>query len=169
MSESFTSFVGGRICLDGELIESHLVISNSTGDIVSCSGDIRGDVLQLNGSIIAPGFLELQANGVRGFHFTHFENSERYATRPDEVARYLPSTGVTGFYPTIPKVASETFQKVQQRSKLKPLLFVWTSLADRESPVDTSLSEAPRAARRSQRTGSACGGSLPPSQQERRS
>ena len=73
---------------------------------------VGGQVIDLDNAILAPGFLELQTNGMRGFHFTHFEDERKYGEKLDEVARYLPSQGVTGFWATIPTVHSEEFKKV---------------------------------------------------------
>jgi N-acetylglucosamine-6-phosphate deacetylase len=108
-----TVFTNGRICRNGQLIEGEdLAISPYTGKIVPSPEGHDGDVVDLKGAILAPGFLELQTNGMRGFHFTHFSDSSSYVKKIDEVAKYLPSTGVTGFYATIPTVHSDEFKKV---------------------------------------------------------
>lgn len=60
---------------------------------------------------MAPGFLELQTNGAYGFHFTHFTDEEAYQANVHELAKRLPEHGVTGFYPTIPTVTKDVFQK----------------------------------------------------------
>lgn len=113
MSGWFTSFFNARLCRAGEIIEGEqLVVSDDTGDILYSTGYIGGDAVDLEGMIIAPGFLEVQTNGLRGFHFSHFDDEQSYARKLDDVARYLPSTGVTGFYATIPTVASEKFKQV---------------------------------------------------------
>lgn len=119
MSGWFTTFMNCRLCRGGEIIEGdQLVVSDDTGDILHRTGYIGGDAVDLEDGIIAPGFLELQTNGMKGFHFTHFDDEKSYAAKVDEVARYLPSTGVTGFYPTIPTVSSEEFKKVRLQSFL---------------------------------------------------
>lgn len=113
MSGWFTSFFNCRLCRNGELVEGErLVVSDDTGDILYPTGYIGGDAVDLEGGIIAPGFLELQTNGLRGFHFTHFEDEASYGKKIDEIARYLPQTGTTGFYATIPTVHSDEFKKV---------------------------------------------------------
>jgi len=114
MSGWFTSFLNCRLCRNGEIVEGEqLVVSDDTGDILHRTGYIGGDAVDVEDGIIAPGFLELQTNGLRGFHFTNFQDETSYAKKIDEVAKYLPSTGVTGFYPTIPTVESGEFQKVR--------------------------------------------------------
>jgi N-acetylglucosamine-6-phosphate deacetylase len=76
-------------------------------------GYIGGEAVDLDGNIIAPGFLELHTNGVNGFHFTQFEDEAGYAKKVDAVARHYATQGVTGFWATIPTVKGEEFQKVR--------------------------------------------------------
>ena len=52
----------------------------------------------------------MQINGALGFHFAHYSESDKYEQGVTKLSRYLPSTGVTGFYPTIPTVSKEVFQ-----------------------------------------------------------
>jgi N-acetylglucosamine-6-phosphate deacetylase len=94
-----TVFTNCRVCEGGRLVDRNVVVSNETGRIV-------------DGAIVGPGLIELQTNGMRGFHFTHFEDEQSYAQKVEEVARYLPSTGCTSFYATIPTVSSDDFKKV---------------------------------------------------------
>lgn len=113
MSGWFTSFLNGRICRAGQLVEAEqLVVSDDSGLILPRTGYIGGDAVDLEDGILAPGFLELHTNGMRGFHFTHLDDPAGYARRIEEVATYLPSQGVTGFWATIPTVASSDFHKV---------------------------------------------------------
>ena len=112
-------FKHARICSGGHLLEEQsFAIATGSGRIISLSegeGEGEGDAasaIDLKGAILAPGYLELQTNGMRGFHFTHFEDRPTYAHAIDSVAQYLPSQGVTGFYATLPTVASEEFKKV---------------------------------------------------------
>lgn len=115
-SGNTTAFTNCRICIAGKLAEDgRFVVSSDTGKIVDVGSSNAGDAvdaIDLGGAIVAPGFLELQTNGMRGFHFTHFEHAQSYAQKIDDVAGYLPSTGCTGFYATIPTVSSEDFKKV---------------------------------------------------------
>ncbi|KAF2171222.1 carbohydrate esterase family 9 protein [Zasmidium cellare ATCC 36951] len=112
MSAKSTSFYNCRVCKNGKLVDENISFSNETGLFQDSNGYISTDAIDLQGKIIAPGFIELQTNGMRGFHFTHFDDEESYAKKLDEVARYLPSQGVTSFYVTIPTVASSDFQKI---------------------------------------------------------
>ncbi|KAI9707840.1 MAG: hypothetical protein M1820_004445 [Bogoriella megaspora] len=115
----FTTFLNCRLCINGELVEDQFVVSdevcNNPVDWKNTQEDwiywrvIRQD---LEDGIIAPGFLELQTNGVLGFHFTHFENEHKYENELKKVAKYYASQGVTGFWGTIPTVSSDNFKKI---------------------------------------------------------
>ncbi|OJD33352.1 n-acetylglucosamine-6-phosphate deacetylase [Diplodia corticola] len=108
----FTLFTNGSYCLGGELVDDHLVISEETGRILKRTGYIGGEIVDLEGNIVAPGFLELHTNGVNGFHFTHFEDEPQYQRKLEETAEHYVSQGVTGFWATIPTVSPDTFQKI---------------------------------------------------------
>ncbi|RMZ74210.1 N-acetylglucosamine-6-phosphate deacetylase [Pyrenophora seminiperda CCB06] len=127
MSGWFTLFTNCRYILNGELVEDHLVISDETGLILKRDGYIGGEAVDLEDTIIAPGFLELHTNGANGFHFTHYDDDKSYRANIDDIARYYATQGVTGFWATIPTVKSEDFQKILP------------SLAPREVPSSASL------------------------------
>ena len=104
------TFVNARLCRHGKLVNGEeLTFSSATGKIVDSPSD---KTIDLKGAIVAPGFLELQTNGMRGCHFTHFDDQDTYAKKLQDVATYLPQTGVTGFYPTIPTVHADEFKRV---------------------------------------------------------
>ncbi|KAF2262357.1 Metallo-dependent hydrolase [Lojkania enalia] len=112
MSGWFTLFTNGRYVLNGELVEDHLVISDETGLILKREGYIGGEAVDLDDNIIAPGFLELHTNGVKGFHFTQFDDAQSYAKKIDGVAQHYATQGVTGFWATIPTVKGEEFRTI---------------------------------------------------------
>lgn len=115
MSGWFTLFTNCRYVLNGELVEDHLVISDETGLILKRDGYIGGEAIDLEDTIIAPGFLELHTNGANGFHFTHFEDEISYGKKIDGIARYYATQGVTGFWATLPTIKVDEFQKVCTR------------------------------------------------------
>lgn len=98
-----------------------MVVSDDTGLILPRTGYIGGDAVDLEEGIIAPGFLELQTNGLLGFHFTHFNDEQQYSAEIDKAAKYLVTQGVTGFWATVPTVSSDDFKKVTNH--LSGLLF----------------------------------------------
>lgn len=123
MSGWFTLFTNARYVLNGKLVEDHLVISDESGLILKREGYIGGEAVDLDDNIIAPGFLELHTNGVKGFHFTQFENEQSYAKSIDDVARHYTTQGVTGFWATIPTVKGEKFHKVRHSIRVSISFF----------------------------------------------
>ncbi|EMC95036.1 carbohydrate esterase family 9 protein [Baudoinia panamericana UAMH 10762] len=102
-----------RLCHHGQLIDCpQLFIDDENGTVIVHNVASSDNTINLHGGIVAAGFLELQTNGLRGFHFTHLHDEAEYKSKIDEVAQYLPSTGVTGFYATIPTVHGDEFKKI---------------------------------------------------------
>ena len=93
-------------------MEDQLVVAEESGKILRRTGYIGGEVVDLEGATIAPGFIELQTNGVNGFHFTNFENDEQYEEMLEKTAKYYVTRGVTAFLVTIPTVKPELYRKV---------------------------------------------------------
>ena len=113
----FTSFINCRVCREGRLIaDQRITVSSDTGRILKSAGDLSGDIVDLNNTIIAPGFLELQMNGLFGFHFTDFKNEEQYGRDLAKVARRLVERGCTGFWAILPTVEARLYQKVSSNS-----------------------------------------------------
>jgi len=109
----FTTFVNGRMCIGGEIVEGkQFVTSQETGRVLPRTGYIGGEIVDLEDCIVAPGFIELQTNGVLGFHFTHFESDQQYGKELENVSKFLVTKGVTGFYVTIPTVERTEYKKV---------------------------------------------------------
>ncbi|KAJ9619149.1 hypothetical protein H2203_008477 [Taxawa tesnikishii (nom. ined.)] len=128
MSGWFTTFMNCRLARGGTLVEDQFVVSDDTGEILYRTGYIGGEAVDLEEAIIAPGFLELQTNGLLGFHFTHFENDQQYQAEIDKVSKYLVTQGVTGFYATIPTVSGDDFKKILKLVTLAPELEASTEL-----------------------------------------
>jgi N-acetylglucosamine-6-phosphate deacetylase len=95
--------VGGGLVLADGVQESSLLIEDgrirAIGELASGS---THPVVDAKGLFVAPGFIDLQMNGGRGFDFTRDPNSIW------ETARRLPQDGVTAFLPTI--ISSPTSQ-----------------------------------------------------------
>jgi N-acetylglucosamine-6-phosphate deacetylase len=107
---SATQFINCRQCISGTLVATPLTIDANGLIIPNSPLPQSTTVIDLKNAIISPGFIELQTNGALGFHFAHYRSAETYQAGVQKLAKYLPSTGVTGFYPTIPTVSKEVFQ-----------------------------------------------------------
>lgn len=131
-------FKNARLCISGQLTQpkSVVIVSQSSGKILevlhkkptSVGASGKAKFVDLENKILAPGFLELQTNGMRGFHFTHFKNKEQYVKGLQEVANYLPSQGVTGFWVTIPTVEADEFKQVRHPYIRRDFNFILTKL-----------------------------------------
>jgi N-acetylglucosamine-6-phosphate deacetylase len=107
-------FTNCQTCVSGELIPQDLYFSPDQGMIVPnyyyrTEGVERID---LGGAIVAPGFLELQTNGLQGVHFTQLgqkDDDEKML----QVARSQVRCGVTAFWCTIPTVEEGSWKKVR--------------------------------------------------------
>jgi N-acetylglucosamine-6-phosphate deacetylase len=109
----FTTFTNCRLCIGGELVEGErLVVSTDNGKILESTGFIGGEIVDLDDAIISPGFFELQANGVNGFHYSNFDDKEQYAQKLKEAAEFYATRGITGFWATLPTTTAENYQKV---------------------------------------------------------
>jgi N-acetylglucosamine-6-phosphate deacetylase len=107
-------FTNCQTCVSGELIPQDVYFSPDQGIIVPnyyyrTEGVERID---LGGAIVAPGFLDLQTNGLQGVHFT------RLGQKDDEekllrVARSEVRCGVTAFWCTVPTVVEGSWKKVR--------------------------------------------------------
>ena len=107
-----TNLINCLICCDGQLQEGSLHFNTTTGLVVDGPSDMPESVQDMKGNIVAPAFLELQANGCAGFHFTQFGGPEDYQRNLQNVSSYLKTKGVGSFWATVPTVSSEVFQKV---------------------------------------------------------
>jgi N-acetylglucosamine-6-phosphate deacetylase len=107
-------FTNCQICVAGELIPQDVYFSPDQAIIVPnyyyrTEGVERID---LGGAVVAPGFLELQTNGLQGLHFTQLggkDDEEKLL----QVARSQVRCGVTGFWGTVPTVEEGSWKKVR--------------------------------------------------------
>ncbi len=106
------AFINGHLCLGSKLVESSFFIDRVSGLIVPEPHAQADEVIDLNGKVIAPAYIELQTNGCVGVHFTHYENPLVYQSNLKRVSEYMVSRGVGGFWATVPTVSSDVFQKV---------------------------------------------------------
>lgn len=109
-----------HLCDKGTITHNaDLYIDQTTGRIVD--GPIAGEQVtsvDLGGQIVAPGFIDIQNNGIYGLNFSALnENSSEAdvakfrAFYRDVTAKYL-QTGVTAFCPTVTSNFPEVYRKV---------------------------------------------------------
>ena len=110
-----TRLVNGRILQeDGSLLRGAVIVDPGTGLIVdveygSPSNEDEQDVIDCDGHILSPGFIDIQINGGFGVDFSSdgltIEDISYFSER-------LVETGVTSFCPTMVSSSSETYRHV---------------------------------------------------------
>ena len=106
------AFVNGRVCHRGQEIIESIYVDEESGMIIRQPPEMPSDFVDLQGKLLAPAFLELQTNGCLGFHFTNFKDAESYNEELERISRHLVSSGVFGFYVTLPTVHRDIFRQV---------------------------------------------------------
>ena len=122
MDRSLKCFTNCLICMSGELIAQDLYFSEETG-LITPNYYFRQEGVEridLDGKVVAPGYLDLQTNGMKGVHFTQLaekdvlEGDERQL---HEVSRAEASHGVTAWWATVPTVDVGRWKQVGSVSR----------------------------------------------------
>jgi N-acetylglucosamine-6-phosphate deacetylase len=89
---------------DGKIIDpqKHFFTCNSSPDVI----------INANGLLIAPGYIDVQINGAFGIDFSVWKDEKRVKEGLDKVAKGLVKYGCTSFVPTIVSSAKEFYHKV---------------------------------------------------------
>lgn len=117
---TYTKFTNCQLCDQGTIFyNGELYVDNDTGRIVGKPDeDAEVEIIDLGGNILAPGFIDIQNNGIFGLDFSAlnshssakdvamFQNHYR-----DAMTKYL-GTGVTALCPTLPSGFPEVYEKV---------------------------------------------------------
>lgn len=105
ISSMILNFTNCRLCDNGTLVPGNLYIDTTSGKIVPPHHDAA--TVDLGGNILAPGFLDVQNNGVYGVNFSTLDETALAADVAqfrtfyrDAMAKYL-RTGVTAMCPTV--------------------------------------------------------------------
>ena len=110
-------FTNCQVCVAGELIPQDLYFSPETG-LITPNYYYRSEGVEktdLGGAIVAPGFLDLQTNGMSGIHFTHLgiDDEASDAKKISQIAKKEIQSGVTAFWATVPTVEQKQWQEVR--------------------------------------------------------
>ncbi|CAN6626124.1 hypothetical protein TRVA0_010S02718 [Trichomonascus vanleenenianus] len=115
----YLHFVNATLCEAGELFpDSNLWVDTLTGKIISPPTPMPQNVqiIDLEGAILSPGFLDVQLNGAFGFDFSDDKfgdgSAEAFKAGLANVSRKLVKTGVTSFCPTLPSTFKHVYHKV---------------------------------------------------------
>ncbi|KEF57564.1 N-acetylglucosamine-6-phosphate deacetylase [Exophiala aquamarina CBS 119918] len=123
MDRSLKCFTNCLVCISGELVSQDLYFSSDTGIITPTYYYRQEGVerIDLDGKVVAPGFLDLQTNGMQGVHFTRLGSQRTNGEEGDEaedlkiletVSKTEVSHGVTGFWATVPTVEAARWKQI---------------------------------------------------------
>lgn len=116
----YTRFTNCHLCDKGRIFKcTDLYVNNELGKIVDKPGDSENILTEdLSGNILAPGFLDIQNNGLFGFNFTEGKAGEstddmyRFSLfYKDSLAKYL-ALGVTSICPTVTTTKPDIYSSV---------------------------------------------------------
>lgn len=112
---AITKFTNGLLLKNDQLIPGDLWISSQNGQIISSqsafysSGQTEDEVIDLNGGIISPGFIEVQLNGYNGLDFAKIDKD--FEARFQDVRNALIKGGVTSFTPTMTSSTPDVYHQ----------------------------------------------------------
>lgn len=113
-----TKFTGARLVRGDRVVEEDLWISSVTGKILDMQELfyehqlMPDEVIDLEGKLLTPGFMDVQFNGAFGFDFSTIpEDMATYQKGLKSLNQQLVKTGVTSYLPTIPSQGPEVYHK----------------------------------------------------------
>jgi N-acetylglucosamine-6-phosphate deacetylase len=111
-----TKFTNGYLVKNGELVSGDLWISSETGRIISpqsafySSHTTADKIVDLQGRILSPGFIDVQINGYHNFDFS--TPNPDYAAEFTETTQAMIKFGLTSFVPTVISTKPEAYRGV---------------------------------------------------------
>ena len=111
-----TKFTDGLLLRDTSLIQGDLWVDRHTGHILNPQSAFYSEhlvpdqIINLEGRIISPGFIDVQLNGAYDFDFS--VPADDYASTLARINRDLINTGVTSYLPTITSQRSDVYHSV---------------------------------------------------------
>jgi N-acetylglucosamine-6-phosphate deacetylase len=116
----YTKFVNGRVFRDNKLTTNDEVwIDCQKGQIIAPTTNFPSpevtEVVDLQGKILSPGFIDIQLNGAFGFDFSGLDPNmpvHEFKKGLHETNRRLISTGTTSYLPTMTSQLSNVYHKI---------------------------------------------------------
>jgi len=108
-----TKFTNGLLLRNSELVEEDLWVDSHTGKILERQSAFYGEhlvpdqIIDLNGKILSPGFIDVQLNGAHGLDFS--VPCESYISDLKDTNRKLIKSGVTSYLPTLTSQKPEVY------------------------------------------------------------
>ncbi|KKY18154.1 putative n-acetylglucosamine-6-phosphate deacetylase [Phaeomoniella chlamydospora] len=114
-----TKFTNCFLVKGDRLVYEDLWIDATTGKILKSQEAFYGSLvtpdqtIDLQGKIVAPGFIDVQLNGAAGFNFSvPQETPEEFEAGLKKVNQHLIENGVTSYLPTVVSSLREVYHKV---------------------------------------------------------
>jgi N-acetylglucosamine-6-phosphate deacetylase len=111
-----TKFTNGFLLRNSDLVEEDLWVDSHTGKILDRQSAFYGEhlvpdqIINLNGKILSPGFIDVQLNGAHGLDFSVPSGS--YLSDLKDTNRKLIKGGVTSYLPTLTSQKPEIYHSV---------------------------------------------------------
>ncbi|KAK4938473.1 N-acetyl-glucosamine-6-phosphate deacetylase [Elasticomyces elasticus] len=109
-------FTNGKLLKDGQLVPGDLWVSSETGRIMSpqtafySSRQTADKVIDLQGKILAPGFIDVQINGYHNFDFSTPDPD--FAIDFANTRHQMIKSGLTSFVPTVISTTPDAYRAV---------------------------------------------------------
>jgi N-acetylglucosamine-6-phosphate deacetylase len=114
-----TKFTNCLLVKDNSLVHEDLWVSSITGTILDGQSVFYGQriapdrIIDLEGRILSPGFIDVQFNGAYGFDFSTTEGGpSAYCKGYLKLNKKLVETGVTSYLPTVTSQRLEIYENV---------------------------------------------------------
>ncbi|KAK2865031.1 hypothetical protein FQN49_003977 [Arthroderma sp. PD_2] len=114
-----TKFTNCRVPCGQRLIEQDLWVDSVSGKILQDQHAFYEDkvcpdqIIDLGGRILAPGFIDVQINGAKGFDFSVPQPTKKlFDEGLKEAAQALMKMGVTSYLPTVTSQSKDVYPKV---------------------------------------------------------
>jgi N-acetylglucosamine-6-phosphate deacetylase len=109
-------FTNGLLLKNGELVAGDLWVSSETGRIISpqsafYSAHLQPDrIVDLEGKILSPGFIDVQINGYNNFDFS--TPDPNFAAGLIDTAQHMIKSGLTSYVPTVISTRPDKYHAV---------------------------------------------------------
>ncbi|OXV07171.1 hypothetical protein Egran_05064 [Elaphomyces granulatus] len=118
-SPRVTKFTNCRLLQGKQLVERDLWIDSQSGKILNDQEAFYerhlspDQIVDLDGRILAPGFIDAQLNGAQGFDFSIPQSTrQEYERGLRRASRALARTGVTSYLPTVVSSTPDVYGKI---------------------------------------------------------
>jgi N-acetylglucosamine-6-phosphate deacetylase len=111
-------FTNCRLAINGTLLEKDLWIDSTKGIIVDPqivfydNLGMPDRIINLEGKILAPGFIDIQINGAMGMDFSLPSDDDTYSKGVKLVNKTLVQYGVTAYCPTLTSQRGDVYKQV---------------------------------------------------------